>query len=200
LELLGEEINNLTKGCPFERKTIMSEQDLGFHSPSSTVSVRTKYYFDTDTSRKKQCTNPVTKELEKIELINLVFDVEDLGFGKQIILKLGNDRIAYRDMKYIRNRLENVSGLSEFFKSVFDQDDLISMLCDPGTGITLMSGKALSPEKPLPFVLKYYKGWGDCMAGCIYRHYWTVQVTPKLESDRTTNFDILLQKEEGPPL
>ena len=63
---------------------------------------------------------------------------------------------------------------------------------------TKMDNSQGSQDLNNSITLNIKKGWGDCMAGCIYKHYWTIVGIPKKAADHY-DFDIQIT-ESGSPI
>lgn len=73
------------------------------------------------------------------------------------------------------------------------------ILNDPVRSIHLYEDSPSDPYEDA-FQLEFGTAWGDCIAGCINRHWWVYLLTPRAPAPGLWGFDVELVGEGGDPL
>ncbi len=117
--------------------------------------------------------------------------------------------------EYVKKRLIAIPEFEEIAKelSVISPKDFFGL----GSNITILSERlsdvsatqsndTKAPSLSNVIQMQFNWGWGDCPAGCIYRHSWNLKITPRKPTQDEINrfykygFDIELISEAGDPV
>lgn len=194
VENLKAQVRELADGCGYSKTTTTEEQNLGFSSASTNSVVTTTYNLGDNDRSKNKCSNPVTDELTKLGMTQLVVVETQRTYRQELSVSLKYGTNIWQDMRYVKSQLLGVANINTKFIESLNTPEASPMI-GVSSDITLVnsSGKASLQD---PVTLKYFKGSGDCPAGCIQRTYTTVEVTP--QADGTFSVKVLSQDGNEP--
>lgn len=183
----------LTEGCGYQRVTTIEETQSERYSKNQRV--QTSYALDS--KRGQVCTNMrEIGALAKVGLNWLVVVESTRDIGNGLTVHLGRRNAVHHDMEYLRRQALKVPNLERFTRQL--QTHTFAGI-GRSTSISLgqSSGQASFSD---PVNLRYWRGWGDCPAGCIHGHIWHVRVNARPAKDGKYTFQVRLVREEGDPL
>ena len=186
-------IELLTEGCGYRRVTTIEETQ----SKRYTKNQRIQTSYALDDKRGQVCTN--MREIEALAAIGLNWLIveESTGqIGEGLNVHLGRRNAVLHDMEYLRRQALKVPNLERFTRHLQKH---VPAGIGRSSSISLRrsSGEAKFSD---PVYLRYWKGWGDCPAGCIQGHIWHVRVTPRPAEGGKYTYQVKLVREEGDPL
>jgi hypothetical protein len=118
------------------------------------------------------------------------------SYGTDLSVYLGGNTNLRRDMAYVKQQALQIDAV----KPLIEHLEVIRIQRvghNQGISLAEHGGEASFTD---PVRLRYWKGWGDCPSGCIYRHAWHITATSKRNADGSYAFDVTITKESGKPL
>ena len=191
-------VSAIVGGCP--KHTVMTTEiyDNGTGNAEPRTHEVVEYSLNDDYSKK--CDNKdLVAKLAPLGVGTLTVTREDAGYRKMVSASLHQATNLWRDMAWIRSRLLEIPAIAPVAQplaawnpnpAVIGQSSKVTLVKDNGP-VTMTT----------PFKLSYFKGWGDCPAGCINRHYWQIEVTPvPATTAAEIEFKVSVLSESGSPL
>ena len=192
-ESLKTEVMKIVDNCIYRKGTSIEENQTNRHS--KTVTETTVYSLSSSFDR--QCSNTrVTKALVEVGLDELVVKERITNYGTDLSIYLGRNTNLWRDMAYVKKQALQIDAV----KPLIEHLEVIRIQRvgrNKGISLAERAGDATFSD---PVRLRYWRGWGDCPAGCIHRHSWHITATPKPNADGSYAFDVEVTEESGNPL
>ena len=187
------EVMKIVDNCVYRKGTDIEEQQQDNYSKTTTETT----IYSLTSSFDRQCSNtPVTQALGDVGLDELVVKESITAYGTDLSVYLGRNTNLWRDMAYVKKQAQQIDAV----KPLIGHLEVIRIQRvgrNMGISLAERSGEASFTD---PVRLHYWKGWGDCPAGCIHRHARHITATPKPNADGSYAFDVTVTKESGKPL
>jgi len=186
----------LTAGCPYHKVTTVTETDFGM--PSQSTNVITTYTLDRNSGRRACENQALIDKIVEAGINQIVVETADRSYGDTFELTFGQGSNTWRDMAYIKKQLEKIEEIALLVAELQVLDTSGYLMIGRSRDITLVESTGNADFTDV-VTLQYWLGWGDCPAGCIAGHTWTIKVTP-LAVEGGYQFQIEVLAEDGDPL
>lgn len=192
-DVLRAAVDDVVAACPYRKSSTISEISNG----EVQVTRSTTTVYELGTRSRQQCAaQGLTDALAAIGL-NLIVVKEDAArYGTTLTVYAGGDAARWRDMRFVKSEALRIEG-AETLLGELDTIKLGRIGQNRRVQLIGSSGAAAFSD---PVKLRYERGWGDCPAGCIHRHFWVVSVTPTTTGGGAYAFSVTLEQEGGDSL
>jgi len=187
---LVSSLESLVEGCPYRRTTVTELSNGG----EQVTNVVTEYRLQAD--GKQQCVRrDVTDALVRLGLERIRVQEDRSRVGALLAVHAYGDAGVWRDMDYVKAQALKIDG-ARALVGALDSTMNEQMRVGVSRSVSLMGSRG-GADVTDTIKLRYFRGRGDCPAGCIERNYWIATVTPKLQSDGQYTFDVSVVEDEG---